>query len=49
VLVPTLFGLINQLLNSNDWRHRHAAMMAISIVGEGCATVIQPHLDDVVK
>eukprot|EP01102_Stenamoeba_stenopodia_P001227 TRINITY_DN1105_c0_g1_i3.p1 TRINITY_DN1105_c0_g1~~TRINITY_DN1105_c0_g1_i3.p1 ORF type:complete len:762 (-),score=222.20 TRINITY_DN1105_c0_g1_i3:1190-3475(-) len=49
VLVPTLFGLINQLLNSNDWRHRHAAMMAISIVGEGCHAVIEPHLDDVVN
>ena len=32
-----------------DWRCRHAMLMAISAVGEGCEKQVQPILGDVVQ
>lgn len=48
-LVPMLFGAIPQLMQSTDWKHRHTALMAISIMGEGCNKYIKPHIAEVVK
>ena len=30
--------------NAQDWKHRHAALMAISASGEGCHKQMEPHL-----
>lgn len=48
-IVPIIVNMINQLLASPDWRHRHAAMMSISIIGEGCEATLRPHLRDVIN
>lgn len=34
---------------SEDWRYRHAALMAISAVGEGCEKQMFPILGEVVN
>ena len=36
------------LSHSEDWHYRHAALMAISAVGEGCEKQMTPILGDVV-
>ena len=35
-------------LTSEDWHYRHAALMAISAVGEGCEKQMTPILGEVV-
>ena len=49
VLVPILFSIIPTLLSAEDWKQRRAALMAISIVGEGCIQVLTPNLDTIMK
>ena len=41
--------MIPQLLAGEDWRHRRAGLMAISIIGEGCIQVLTPNLDKVMQ
>lgn len=41
--------MIPQLLSSENWKHRRAALMAISTIGEGCIQVLTPHLDKVMQ
>ncbi|EEC04565.1 Ran-binding protein, putative [Ixodes scapularis] len=35
-ILPLVVGCVSQMLASEDWRHRHAALMAVSAAGEGC-------------
>eukprot|EP01103_Thecamoeba_quadrilineata_P011595 TRINITY_DN279_c0_g1_i1.p1 TRINITY_DN279_c0_g1~~TRINITY_DN279_c0_g1_i1.p1 ORF type:complete len:1093 (+),score=229.45 TRINITY_DN279_c0_g1_i1:45-3323(+) len=46
-LAPILFNTLPQLLSNEDWRQRYAALMAISVVGEGCVKYLTPYLDKV--
>lgn len=39
-LAPTLFTYLQQMITSQDWRARFAAMMAISSAAEGCQDVL---------
>lgn len=39
-LAAPLFQLIPPMLNSNDWRERQAALMALSSAAEGCRDVL---------
>eukprot|EP01100_Stratorugosa_tubuloviscum_P001006 TRINITY_DN1224_c0_g2_i1.p1 TRINITY_DN1224_c0_g2~~TRINITY_DN1224_c0_g2_i1.p1 ORF type:complete len:1087 (-),score=588.52 TRINITY_DN1224_c0_g2_i1:206-3466(-) len=48
-LTLPLFGLIQNLLNSNDWKQRHAAVMAIAISAEGCRKSLSEHLSSVIN
>lgn len=48
VMVPFLFNLLSQLLKNSDWKHRHAALMAISVVGEGCHKVLVNNLEQII-
>jgi len=48
-LVPVLFSLVPQLLNNPDWRHRHTALMSLSIIGEGCEKYLTSNLPEIVK
>ncbi|KAI8430138.1 hypothetical protein MSG28_000535 [Choristoneura fumiferana] len=49
----TMLGLIVSavpvLLQSEDWRRRHAALMAVSSAGEGCHRQMEQMLDQVVS
>eukprot|EP01114_Cavostelium_apophysatum_P016598 TRINITY_DN4762_c0_g1_i1.p1 TRINITY_DN4762_c0_g1~~TRINITY_DN4762_c0_g1_i1.p1 ORF type:complete len:1093 (-),score=369.83 TRINITY_DN4762_c0_g1_i1:62-3340(-) len=48
-LVPIVFQIIPTFLDNPDWRHRHTALMCISIIGEGCAKQFETGLDQIVK
>ena len=49
-LVPQAFPIINKLLSDADnWKHLYCAAMAISIIGEGSAKTLSPHLSDILK
>jgi hypothetical protein len=48
-IVPDIFTPITQLItNKQDWKCRHVALMALSMIGEGCEKFISPQLDQVV-
>jgi len=48
-IVPALFNLVPTLLISPDWKQRHAGIMSIALVGEGCSKFLAPHLENVLK
>lgn len=43
-----LLQAINQLLTHEDWRCRHAAIMALSTMGEGCKRQMEPLISQIV-
>jgi len=47
-MVPIVFTLIQTLLASSQWQHRHGALMTISVTGEGCFEYLKSHLNDVI-
>jgi hypothetical protein len=48
-LVPLLFQSLPGLMSSPEWTHRHTALMAICIIGEGCEKILRPNLPDIIK
>ncbi|KAI9349471.1 armadillo-type protein [Zopfochytrium polystomum] len=48
-MLPIAFELIPRFIGSADWRQRYAALMAISVLGEGCASLMVERLNDIVK
>jgi len=46
---PHIMRLTPTMLQSQDWKHRHAALMAISASGEGCHKQMEPFLDQVME
>jgi len=50
-VVQVLFedSFLPRMLQNNDWRMRHTALIAISLVGEGCADAIKQNLEQVVQ
>jgi NAD(P)-dependent dehydrogenase (short-subunit alcohol dehydrogenase family) len=48
-MVPVLFEQIQQLIKSADWKHRHAALMAISQSGEGCEKQMASNLEQIIR
>lgn len=47
--LPIILEQVTQLATSSDWKQRHAALMAISQSGEGCAKQLQRQLAEVVR
>ena len=46
LLMPT-FGWLPRMMTSSAWRDRHAALMAISAISEGCRDLMEGELDKV--
>lgn len=46
---PVCFNYIPSLLQSPQWTQRHAGLMAISAIGEGCYKTMQPELQKMVQ
>nr|CAG4640621.1 EOG090X00U8 [Eulimnadia texana] len=46
-ILPHVVQNIPMLLSNPDWRFRHAALMAISAVGEGCHKEMEPMLNQI--
>ncbi len=48
ILAPT-FSWLPRMMTSNSWRDRHAALMAISAISEGCRDLMVGELDKVLE
>ncbi|KAJ2741550.1 importin subunit beta-3 [Coemansia sp. BCRC 34301] len=48
-LLPIAFNFIPQMLASSDWRQRHAALMAVSSIGEGCYKIMRGELQKILE
>ena len=46
-LLPPTFNWLPRMLQSTSWRDRHAALMAISAISEGCRESMEGELDQV--
>ncbi|ODM23487.1 hypothetical protein SI65_01076 [Aspergillus cristatus] len=47
VILPATFSWIPRMMSSSAWRDRHAALMAISAISEGCRDLMVGELDQV--
>ncbi|KAL1952456.1 hypothetical protein VTO42DRAFT_5376 [Malbranchea cinnamomea] len=47
VILPVTFSWIPKMMSSSSWRDRHAALMAISAISEGCRDMMVGELDKV--
>ncbi|KAF9143232.1 hypothetical protein BGX30_001008 [Mortierella sp. GBA39] len=48
-ILPVIFGYIPKMLaNEQEWKCRHAGLMAISAMGEGCGRVMEGELTKIV-
>ncbi|PPJ57756.1 hypothetical protein CBER1_00214 [Cercospora berteroae] len=48
-LLPPTFTWLPRMLQSNNWRDKHAALMCISAISEGCADIMENELDQVLQ
>ncbi|ESP04937.1 hypothetical protein LOTGIDRAFT_184912 [Lottia gigantea] len=48
-MLPHILANIPQMLTSSDWRYRHAALMAISVCGEGCHQHMEQMLQNITE
>ncbi|VVC43442.1 Hypothetical protein CINCED_3A008021 [Cinara cedri] len=46
-VLPHILSNVSTMLSNPNWKFRHAALMAISAVGEGCHKQMQPMLQDI--
>ncbi|KAL4781897.1 armadillo-type protein [Aspergillus varians] len=49
IVLPVTFEWIPKLMSSAAWRDRHAALMAISAISEGCRDLMVGELDQVLR
>ena len=49
IILPPTFGWLPRMVNSTSWRDRHAALMAISSISEGCRDLMMGELDQVLE
>ncbi|KAJ9297737.1 hypothetical protein DTO271G3_3958 [Paecilomyces variotii] len=47
VILPATFAWVPRMMSSSAWRDRHAALMAISAISEGCRDLMIGELDQV--
>lgn len=47
VVLPPTFNWLPRMITSTSWRDRHAALMAISAISEGCQELMEGELDKV--
>ena len=47
-LLPPVFAVLPGFLGSTEWSQRHAALMCISSIAEGCVKIMEPELGRVV-
>jgi len=48
-LLPPTFTWLPRMLQSNSWRDKHAALMCISAISEGCAEIMEGELNQVLE
>ncbi|KXS13655.1 importin subunit beta-3 [Gonapodya prolifera JEL478] len=48
-VLPVTFAAIPALLSSNEWNKRHAGLIAISSIGEGCKKIMSQELQNILN
>lgn len=48
-VLPVAFTIIPRYLSSQNWTERHAALMTISNIGEGCAKIMETELPNIIN
>uniref|UniRef100_A0A0N4ZZG2 TOG domain-containing protein n=1 Tax=Parastrongyloides trichosuri TaxID=131310 RepID=A0A0N4ZZG2_PARTI len=48
-LLQPLLSLAGEYLKSSDWKYRHAAIMALSVSGEGCKRQMEPIIENIIS
>ncbi|KAJ2318217.1 importin subunit beta-3 [Coemansia sp. RSA 2704] len=48
-LLPVAFNYIPQMLAASEWNQRHAALMAVSSIGEGCYKIMRNELGKILQ
>nr|OQO21928.1 hypothetical protein B0A51_13028 [Rachicladosporium sp. CCFEE 5018] len=48
-VLPPTFTWLPRMITSSNWRDRHAALMAISAISEGCADLMEAELNKVLE
>jgi len=48
-VLPPTFNWLPRMITSGSWRDRHAALMAISAISEGCQELMEGELDKVLE
>eukprot|EP01127_Copromyxa_protea_P013418 TRINITY_DN361_c0_g1_i1.p1 TRINITY_DN361_c0_g1~~TRINITY_DN361_c0_g1_i1.p1 ORF type:complete len:1095 (-),score=333.86 TRINITY_DN361_c0_g1_i1:67-3351(-) len=49
IVGPIVLEHIPTMIQHQDWRNRYVGAMAVSMIGEGCSSVLKPHLAQVVS
>ncbi len=49
VVLPIAFSIIPGSLSSAEWQKRHAALKAISAIGEGCFKIMNMELEKILR
>ncbi|KAL7845929.1 hypothetical protein AOLI_G00241210, partial [Acnodon oligacanthus] len=49
IVLPMIKQHIMQMLQNSDWRYRHAGLMALSAIGEGCHQQMETILSEIVS
>lgn len=49
IMLPATFTWLPRMMHSDSWRDRHAALMAISAISEGCRDLMIGELDKVLE
>eukprot|EP01127_Copromyxa_protea_P013419 TRINITY_DN361_c0_g2_i1.p1 TRINITY_DN361_c0_g2~~TRINITY_DN361_c0_g2_i1.p1 ORF type:complete len:890 (-),score=269.34 TRINITY_DN361_c0_g2_i1:66-2735(-) len=49
IVGPIVLEHIPTMIQHADWKNRYVGSMAVSMIGEGCASVLKPHLNQVVS
>lgn len=47
VIVPVLFQYLSLMISSNSWREKHAALMALSSIVEGCSNILIHKIENI--
>lgn len=47
-ILPIVMSQVQQMLGNQDYKYRHAGLMAVSAVGEGCIKQMEPTLPQIV-
>lgn len=47
IILPATFAWVPRMMSSSAWRDRHASLMAISAISEGCRDLMMGELDQV--
>eukprot|EP00064_Thunnus_orientalis_P008168 superscaffoldBa00000955_g8191 len=49
IILPMIKQHIMQMLQNSDWKYRHAGLMALSAIGEGCHQQMEAILNEIVS